>query len=548
MALDGIFLSKIVPELKKSFPLRIQKIWDISNTEILFQVHGSNGKEQLLISTHSLYNRILFSKQNYPTPNEPSNFTMLLRKYLEGAFMESIEQFELDRWLTINIRRHNSIGDTEYLKLYVELMGKYANIILVNEENKIIDAMKRIPPFENNRRTIHPGALFTPTDLQEKKNPYINYEIDNDKSLTAQFSGFSPFLSKEVEYRMSLNESFEDIMKEIENSDSCFIANSNNEAQFHCIELKHLGLNKKYPLFEGLDILYFHKEEKERIKQIAGDVFHVANKNLKHFKQKLPRLLNEFDEAKDCDKYKKYGDLLYTHNIENTKGETSINLLDYETDSEIKIPLDPKFDGKSNARKHFQKYNKLKKGQVYIEEQIDICEKEIDYFEGILEQLDQADFNTALEIKEELINGGYIKDKQKKTKKPNKNKKSKLTVNTIDYNGTLISFGKNNIQNDNLTWNIAKRNEIWLHAKDFHGSHVVIHTDKPNEEELRLAAMIAAYYSQGRYSSSVPVIYCLVKDLKKIPGSKPGTVQLTHYQTIYIDPEEEVIESLNEIH
>ena len=179
MALDGIFLSKIVPELKKSFPLRIQKIWDISNTEILFQVHGTNGKQQLLISTHSLYNRILFSKQNYPTPNEPSNFTMLLRKYLEGAFMESIEQFELDRWLTINIRRHNSIGDTEYLKLYVELMGKYANIILVNEDNKIIDAMKRIPPFENNRRTIHPGALFTPTDPQEKKNPYINYEIDN---------------------------------------------------------------------------------------------------------------------------------------------------------------------------------------------------------------------------------------------------------------------------------------------------------------------------------------------------------------------------------
>ena len=547
MALDGIFLSKIVPELRKSFPLRIQKIWDISNTEMLFQVHGSNGKEQLLISTHSLYNRILFSKQNYPTPKEPSNFTMLLRKYLEGSYMEDIEQYELDRWLTINIKRRNNIGDIEHLKLYVELMGKYANIILVNEDNKIIDALKRIPPLENNRRTIHPGALFSPTDPQEKKNPFINQEIDKEKSLTAQFSGFSPFLSKEIEYRLANGETFKSIIDEIKESKECYIANSNNEAQFHCIELKHLGVNKSYPLFEGLDILYFHKEEKERIKQIAGDLYHVANRNLKHYKQKLPRLLNEYDEAKDCGKYKKYGDLLYTYNVDDTKGENSITLLDYETEKDIIIPLDPKYDGKSNARKHFQKYNKLKKGQIYIQEQIQICEKEIDYFEGILEQLDQADFNTALEIKDELIQGEYIKDNKKKNKNKNNKKNNKIKTYTIDYKGTLISFGKNNIQNDNLTWTVAKRNEIWLHAKDYHGSHVVIHKDNPNEEELRLAANIAAYYSQGRYSSSVPVIHCKVKDLKKIPGSKPGTVQLTNYQTIYIDPDEELVLSLNEV-
>ncbi len=545
MALDGIFLSKIIPKLQESFPLRIQKIWDISNTEILFQVHGSNGKEQLLISTHSLYNRILFSKQNYPTPNEPSNFTMLLRKYLEGSFMESINQYELDRWLNIRIRRHNNIGDIEYLNLYVELMGKYANIILVNNENKIIDALKRIPPFENSRRTIHPGAEFIPTDAQNKKNPYLDTTIDPNNSLTSQFSGFSPFLSKEVEYRISNGEEFPNIMKEIEDSNSCFIANNNDEAVFHCIELKHLGKNKEYSLFEGLDILYFHKEEKERIKQIAGDVFHVANKNLKHYKQKLPRLLNEYDEAKDCEKYKTYGELLYTYNINDTKGETNISLLDYESNTNIIIPLDPKYDGKSNARKHFQKYNKLKKGQVYIEEQISICEKEIDYFEGIIEQLNQADFKTALEIKEELIQGGYINIKQKKN--PKNKKKNNININSIDYKGTIISFGKNNLQNDYLTWSLSKRNETWLHAKDYHGSHVVIHNDNPNEEELRLAANIAAYYSQGRYSSSVPVNYCHIKELKKIPGSKPGTAQLNHYQTIYIDPDEDLVLSLHKI-
>ncbi|MBR2066721.1 MAG: NFACT family protein, partial [Solobacterium sp.] len=178
MALDGIVLYKLVEELKVAFPLRIQKIYEISNTEILFQTHGNSGKQQLLISCHSVYNRILFSKRNYPTPSEPKTFVMLLRKYLEGAIMESIEQFGLDRWLCISIRRTNNLGDKEYLKLYVELMGKYANIILVNAEGKIIDALKRIPPFENNRRIVHPGATFIPTDPQEKKNPFLEQTID----------------------------------------------------------------------------------------------------------------------------------------------------------------------------------------------------------------------------------------------------------------------------------------------------------------------------------------------------------------------------------
>lgn len=543
MALDGILLHKIIPELAGSLPMRIQKIYQVSTTEVLFQVHTNNGKKQLLISTHSEYNRLLFTTKNYPTPKEPGNFVMLLRKYLEGGIIEEITQAGLDRWCTMKIRRRNTLGDVEYIPLYVELMGKYANVILVGADGKIIDALKRIPPFENQKRVIQPNVLFTPTPPQDKKDPFTDHTIDPHVSLTKQFAGFSPFLSKEIEYRLSLHESFADIMHEIENSDSLYVANVNDVPVFHCIPLTSIGECRKYPLMEAFDILYFHKEEKERIKSISGDIYHFVKKELKHQSTKLPRLLKSYDEAKDCEKWKVYGDLLYTYSVNDTKGLQYIELENYEDGAMVKVPLDEKLDGKANARKCFTKYNKLKKGQKYLEEQIAICENEISYFEGLLEQLDLADFETALEIKEELVKQNYMTDKQKKPKKKKKDDGPHLSSITLS-NGISITYGKNNLQNDALTWKLARKSEYWFHTKDFHGSHVLVHSDKMDEETIRTAAIIAAYYSKGRYSSSVPVVYCQIKDLKKIPGAKPGMVQLTSYKTIYIDPDEDYLKSI----
>ncbi len=543
MALDGILLNGIIPQIQESLPARIQTIYEISNTEVLFQIHGANGKQQLLVSTHSIYNRLLFTKRSYPTPKEPGNFVMVLRKYLEGSSFESVEQAGLDRWCTFKVRRRNNLGDIEYMELIVELMGKYANIILVNDEKKIVDAQKRIPPFENSKRIIFPGGLFTPMPMQDKKDPFAESVVDPNLTLTKQFDGFSPFLSKEVEYRMAHGQSFSSIMQEMKDSKKLYIANQNNEPVFHLISLTHLGACKSYDLFEAFDILYYHREEKDRIKQMTGDIFQYVKREIKHQKTKLPRLLKEYDEALDCDKWKKWGDLLYTWNIVDTKGMNSITVQDYETEEDVRIPLDQKLDGRGNAKRCFTKYNKLKKGQVYLQEQISICETEIQYFEGLLEQLDQADFNTAAEIKQELVKLGYLKEKQVHKKKKAKKEIGPSVSELILPNGIAISYGKNNLQNDALTWHMAKKNEIWLHAKDYHGSHVVIHTDHPDEETLRIAAMIAAYFSKGRESSSVPVNYCPIKNLKKIPGAKPGMVSLGSYKTIYIDPEEDVLRS-----
>lgn len=542
MALDGILLAKIIPGIQASLPCRVQKIYQISSQEILFQIHGRKGKQQLLISCHSEYNRMLLTERSYPTPSEPGNFVMVLRKYMEGAMLVSLQQADLDRWCVFEVHRHNDLGDEEDLKLYVELMGKYANVILVSPEARILDALKRIPPFENNRRIIQPGAPFHVTPPQNKRNPFLDPRIEEGKTLVEQFAGFSPVLAREAEYRMACGETFPAILSEIKESTSLFVAKEDPVPVFHCIELKSVGPCRSYPLFEGFDILYYHKEEKDRVKEITGDVYKVVKRALKHETQKLPRLYKEYDEARDCQKWNTYGTLLYAYGIKDTKGETSLTLTDFETGEKIVIPLDPKLDGVRNAQKCFAKYQKLKKGQVYIQEQIDLCQKEIAYFTGLLEQLDLADFAAAEEIQQELIHGGYMAAPKNKMRRSSKKKKETLHLTTITApDGTRITFGRNNLQNDALTWHTARKDEIWLHAKDYHGAHVVIHSSSPSEETLRLAANAAAYFSKGRSSSSVPVNWCPVKNLKKIPGAKPGMVQLGSYKTIYIDPDPDAL-------
>ena len=539
MPLDGILLHKLMPEIEASLPSRIQKIYQIAPYEVLFQLHGSQGKQQLLISCHTRYNRILFTKRSYPTPSEPGNFVMLLRKYLEGGMLVRAAQAGLDRWCTLEIRRRNELGDPETVQLVAELMGNYANLLLVRD-GTIIDAMKRIPPFENNKRMILPNAPFRPIPPQNKKDPFTEQTIDPSKTLTQQFSGFSPFLSSEIEYRMSRGQSFPSIMQEIEASRSLYVSSRSGEAVFHCIELHTDTRCRTYPLFEGFDILYYHREEKERIKEISGDVYHTVRRELKHQKQKLPRLLKEYDEALDCDRWKQYGDLLYIHQVGDTRGTTEIQLEDYETGNPVTVPLDPKLDGTRNAQRCYSRYQKYRKGQVYLKEQIRICEAEITYFEGLLEQLEQADFSVAEGIRDELVKGGYLSEQTGRKRKRRKQQEGPVPFEA-EFNGIRISYGRNNLQNEALTFRRARKTDFWFHAKDYHGSHVVVHDPAPSEEVIRFAANLAAYYSKGRDSSSVPVNYCPVSHLKKIPGAKPGMVQLGSYHTIYIDPDADVL-------
>ena len=262
MAFDGIFLRQIVKQLQVLENSHINKIYQISDTEILFNLYAQK-KYQLMVSCHSSYNRIHLTDRNYPTRTNPSNFIMIMRKYLEGGTITSIKQAGLDRYLTISVANRNEIGDRIILDVYVELMGKYANLILVSD-NRIIDALKRIPPFENTKRTIHPGARFKVTESQTGKiDPFSIEDVNDSDNLFEKLVGFSPLLSDEVRYRMNHGQTYKEIMSEIDRSDSVCISSND---MFHCIPLTHLNMPYvSYPICEGLDEIYFSKEEKERI-------------------------------------------------------------------------------------------------------------------------------------------------------------------------------------------------------------------------------------------------------------------------------------------
>ncbi|MPM75900.1 putative protein YloA [bioreactor metagenome] len=336
-----------------------------------------------------------------------------------------------------------------------------------------------------------------------------------------------------MEYRLHNNETFTSIMQTIRESEQIYVSESQGQIYFHIIPLLQFQQPvRAFPIMAGLDELYFYKEEVDRIRQQTGDLFKFVRHELKKNEQKLLKLQDALDEANDCAKWQLYGDLLYAYQQQVTKGLTQASLIDFTTGEPVLIPLDPKLGAKQNAKKCFQKYNKGKKGQQHIQEQLRNCQNEIDYFTTLQQQLTIIDFKDAEEIKEELVDYGYLAaTRRKKT-----GKKSALNYLTIRYNdNTTIYVGKNNRQNDFLTFKAAAKTDYWFHALDYHGSHTIVKTDSLDETIIRLAATFAAYFSQARESSSIPVAYTQVKNLKKIPKAKLGLVSMTNNKTIYID-------------
>lgn len=528
MAIDGIILSKVKEDLSSHLPIRINKINSTSDTEVIFNVHSNNIRTNLVISLHSVYNHISLSNKNYSDFEEPSTFVMVLRKHITNGIITKIEQFNYDRYLLLHIRALNDIYDEKDYLLSVELMGKYANLILIDKEtNKIIDALKKIPPYLNNKRTILQGANFTLPDKQNKKDPYLDLDVDFNESLVKQVAGFSKQLENEIRY---LNQTLEykDIIQKIKDADKLYISENGD---YHIIPLTYLNLSyKEYEINEGFDVLYYQVNEKERIKTVTEDINKFIKRQIKHFDVKLLKLKQSLEDSLNLEQDKENGDLLYTYSDLDKKGLDKIEVIDYD-DNKKMIKLDPKLTIKQNANKYYNSYTKKRKGKVYIEEQIDIAKNELEYFNALSEQLEIASYNDALEIKNELIKYGYLRKKNTKLKKH-----KKINLYQVKVGDNTITFGKNNTQNDYLTFEYAKSNYTWFHAKDYHGSHLVVDSDNPSEEVLRECANLAAYFSKGRYSSSVPVNYTLAKNVKKIKGAKPGFVSIKNYKTIYIDP------------
>ena len=541
MSFDGIFLSKLIKEFEILKTGRISKITESGDTDFIFTIRANRVNHNLMLSFSSDYARIHLTNKKYDAPSNPKSFTMFLRKHIEGYFIENINTYHSDRIIYFTLTGYNEMQDFQRKYLICEIMGRYSNMILTDENFKIIEALKHDGIGEFNR-TILPNAIYE-FPSTNKLNPleYTHDELisiikekklENPKDYMNTFNGVSLNLAYPI-FSVDMHE--EQFYKYLH----CDIApatfkNFKDKIDFYYNSFESEAINTYSSLSELLDEFYYKADILAKVKLKTNDLLSFTKRQISKNKKKIEKLNLEKKDSSKLEEYKLYGELLLSApNLKDKKDK--IGLINYYTNENVIIPLDIKYSILENSNKYFKKYQKAKSSLYYIDEQIKIATDEIEYFEMISFQLENANINEALEIQDELIEAKYI---FKKDNKPKKKQKPKILTYVLD-NGTLISVGKNNLQNEYLTHKLSKSNELWFHVKDSSGSHVVIHKDDEyTEEEIRTAANLAAYYSPQKDSSSVAVDYTKIRNIKKIPGKRSCFVTYTHQKTIYIDPSE----------
>ena len=561
MAFDGLFTTAMVQELQVLKNGRISKIHQPNAQEVVFLVRSDGRNHKLLISIHSSYSRVQLTDEAITNPSEPPMFCMVLRKHLEGGTITAVEQFGTDRIITFDIQAKNEIGDAISRKVYVEIMGRHSNLLLVDpERDLIIDSMKHLPPSVNSYRTVLPGQPFIPAPPQDKTDPFTVTEeqllallpqLENARDFVGTFSGFSPINAEELLYRLKdtpANEKFDvftAFLTSFKGTDGKpNISEVGTKMVFSATELTHADkmLGGYETLGKLLDKVYFARAERERVKSQAADLERWLDNEIAKLNLKTKKLVKERDAAGKLDTFQLYGELLTANSYAIQKGMTEAVVDNYyEEGTTVTIPLDPRKSPIDNAQRYYSRYTKAKTALVMIAEQLGKAEEDIAYFEMIKQQVLQASPEDIEEIREELAELGFLK--ARKVKKKSKPRKP-APETYVSSAGVKISVGKNNKQNDYLTFKMASREQTWLHTKDIPGSHVVIHDANPDEETIREAAILSAYFSKARGSSSVPVDYTEVRHVKKPNGSKPGFVIYFEQKTVFVTPDEDVVMKL----
>lgn len=545
MSIDGCFIHYLTTELNKEIlNFKINKIYQPAPLEIVLQLRGKNEtglivNKQLLISSKLDHPRIHLLTKKISNPEVPNNFCMLLRKYIERGVIKEIKQYQNDRLIELHINAYNELDDENTFILTFEIMGRNSNIILLNSENTIIDALRKLPPSFDNLRTIIPHAKYNYPSSTKSINPFnkeIPLLLDNLQGVSKQL----------------LN-----TLNELDNSNILSFLNQEIKPVIFKTE-KKLEFYA-YPLSNDYEVISTHQTLSEMLEEYYNESLKTVNynavelektiqKELKKANIKLSNLTLDLQKAKENLKYSNIGILLQSNLYKVKKGDTKVIVLDYfNNNEELEINLNPLLDPSSNLKAIFNKSKKASTAIVEVKKQINIVLKEIEYLNTILFQLSIADNKDLEEIKLELSLNGYLKSNQKYKKK-----QQKIEFITYKVDDILIYVGKNNTQNDYLTHKIASSNDYWFHTKNLPGSHVIVRIPEndPNfvmsEKLIRAAANIAAYYSTGKTSSSVPVDYTKVRYLKKVPGMKGSFVTLQNQKTIYIDPDINLIKNLSQ--
>ncbi|WP_343109361.1 NFACT RNA binding domain-containing protein [Weissella cibaria] len=562
MSFDGLFTHAMVRELNETLAGgRIMKIHQPYPNEIFLVIRNNRTNYPVLLSAHPSFARAQISRIKYANPQTAPNFAMMLRKHLEGAQLLRVEQVANDRMIKFTTSGRNELGDEEKTSLILEMMGRHSNLFLIDEPTqRILDLIKHVPADQNRVRTLMPGGTYVMPPKQDVINPYesldglANLILDNPdvndlaKGIQTTFQGFARDSAQEL---AAVLQQSGDAMKLAQNWFDRFdqpeprLISTEKGVNFTPFEwLTVQGNVLTYPtLSEMLDAYFAEKSERDRVQQQAAIVLRVVRNELKKNKTKIKKQQVELDAADNADEFKVKGELLTTYMHQVERGMTEIELPNYYDDNKpLKIALSNQIGPSQNAQKYFTKYNKLKTSVKYLNEQIAMAQEEVDYFENLLAQIDIASPKDIEEIRQELIQEGYMRVQSKKKQKPQVSQPEKFYAT----DGTLIEVGKNNLQNERLSMKTAAKSDIWLHTKDIPGSHVIIHDANPSDDTLLEGAMLAAYFSKARDSANVPVDYLPVRRLRKPNGSKPGFVIFEGQTTMAVTPDFALVQRLRQ--
>ena len=587
MAFDAGMLACMTWEiLKESKGARIEKVYQPDRDEIHIQIRSIHGGRRLLINAGSNNPRIGFTEISKENPQNPPMFCVLLRKHLQGARLSDIEQLGFERAVLLSFDTRDEMGFDTKCYLVAELMGKYSNLIFLDAEKRIVSALKTVDFTTSSLRQVLPGMLYELPPKQDKNDPLECSEeqffalYDNamgeqraDKFIISNFLGISNAVAREMAYRScgnidatlrncackELYSAFSDIIGQIKNAEftptTVFEGERAVEYAF-CRLTFYTGFDvKEFDSPSKMIDAYFEGRDREvRVKQKATDILKILTNSESRLLKKMDKQRAELEDCKQGEKYKKQGDLITSNIYAIERGMKRVELIDYEAYDEesgefgkVVIELDSRLSPSSNAQRMYKKYNKCKNAERELAIQIEKAERELQYVYSVFDALAHAENTSDLvEIRDELYTSGYA-SKMKSYRPQKKKSTSFMRFKTTD--GYTVLCGKNNIQNENITFNLASKSDYWFHVKNKAGSHVVMvcNGEEPDAINFTEAAEIAAYYSSVEGGANVPVDYTFAKNVKKIQGANPGLVIYHTNWTAYVTPNGEKIAKMREI-
>lgn len=566
MAFDGITVAALVQELRDNLTGgRIAKIAQPEPDELLLTIKTPAGQRKLYISASASLPLIYLTDENKLSPMTAPNFCMLLRKHIGNGRITSISQPKLERIISLHIEHLNELGDLCEKKLIIEIMGKHSNIIFCDDKDMILDSIKHVSAQMSSVREVLPGRTYFIPDTMEKSDP-LSVDVSSfmeilrlkpvplGKAIYTSFTGISPVIAEDIcflaglDSQLPASELDEDTFLHLFRQFSyymddirgchfhpCIYYDGTSPKDFGAVTLSHFSNYTKQEftsISEVLNTYYATKNTLTRIRQKSADLRHVVQTALERNRKKYDLQKKQLRDTENREKYKVYGELIHTYGYNLAPNSRELTALNYYTNEEITILLDPTLTPAENAQKYFNKYNKQKRTFEALTELIQETADDIHYLESISNSLDIALTEADLiQIKEELMQTGYVRRKYTK-------KKEKITSRPMHYissDGYHMYVGKNNLQNEELTFSFANGNDWWFHAKGAPGSHVIVKTggDELPDRTFEEAGRLAAYYSKNRGSDKVEIDYVEKKHVKKPNGSKPGfVVYYTNYSLV----------------